>query len=127
MNFICSLLLPIILNVLNIIPIRWYTDFLDFHNGSNNISNIFPNFMNQCLCDISHAITVLHVNNVTIQIHKVILDRIDLHKKNALSLENYFLLKTLPGGLMLILKYYYMLSIFFLKNNSKKLLRLEFY
>ena len=119
MNFICPSLLPIILNVLNIIPIRWYTDFLDFHNGSNNISNIFPNFMNQCLCDISHAITVLYVNNVTIQIHKVVLDRIDLHKnKYALSLENYFLLKTLHSGLMLILKYYYMLSTFFL-NNSK--------
>ena len=127
MNFICSSVLPIILNVLNIIPIRWYTDFLDFHNGSNNISNIFPNFMNQCLCNISRAITVLHVNNVTIQIHKVILDRIDLHKKNALSLENYFPLKTLHSGLMLILKYYYMLSLLFLKNNSKKLLRLEFY
>ena len=83
--------------------------------------------MNQCLCNISHAITVLYIKNVTIQIHKVILDRIDLHKKNALSLENYFPLKTLHSGLMLILKYYYMLSLFFLKNNSKKLLRLEFY
>lgn len=114
MNFIRSSLLPIILKVLNIIPIRWYTDFLDFHNGSNNISNIFPNFMNQCLCGISHVITVLYVNNVTIQIHKVIFDRIDLHKNNALSLENYFILKTLLDGLMLILKYYYM-SIFFLK------------
>ena len=60
--------------------------------------------------------TVLYINNVTIQIHEVILDRIDLHKKNALSLEDYFLLKTLHSGLMLILKYYYMLSLFFLKK-----------
>ena len=60
--------------------------------------------------------TVLYINNVTIQIHEVILDRIDLHKKNALSLEDYFLLKTLQSGLMLILKYYYMLSLFFKKK-----------
>ena len=120
MNFICSSLLPIILNVFNIIPIRWYADFLDFHNGSNDISNIFPNFMNQCLCDISHVSTVLYINNVTIQIHEVILDRIDLHKKNALSLEDYFLLKTLHSGLMLILKYYYILNLFLKKKITLK-------